>query len=179
VEDAAFGMKEIEVKILDINKDQIIEKLRNLGAIQTFEGELATIYYDYPQGSLGAEKKVLRLRKKGTTNELTFKAALPDSQHSFAKEMQEEEVLVTDFEKMNLIIKHLGLVPIRSFSKKRTSFQYQEFHFEIDEYPNIPPLLEIEAQSKERLKEILDILGYRLDQVSNLSSFDVLAHYQR
>ncbi|WP_051203847.1 class IV adenylate cyclase [Hugenholtzia roseola] len=171
-------MNEIEVKILEIDKNQVIEKLRRLGAIQTFEGELAAIYYDYPENTLGTEKKVLRLRKKGTTNELTFKAALPNSENSFAKEMQEEEVFVTDFEKMDLIIKHLGLVPIRSFSKKRTSFQYQDLHFEIDEYPNIPPLLEIEAQSKERLLEILSILGYNLDQTSNLSSFGILAHYQ-
>jgi len=45
-------MPEIEVKILEIDKDEVIKKLNSLGAEKIFEGYVETIYYDTPDFKL-------------------------------------------------------------------------------------------------------------------------------
>ena len=44
-------MLEKELKILNINPDEIIDKLESFGAKKTFEGFIHDIYYDFPEGN--------------------------------------------------------------------------------------------------------------------------------
>ncbi|MDR1945316.1 MAG: hypothetical protein LBQ59_04560 [Candidatus Peribacteria bacterium] len=47
---------------------------------------------------------------------------------------------------------------VREKKKHRISFKLSEVEFDIDEYDEIPPLLEIEAKTKKEIKEYIKLL---------------------
>ncbi|OGZ69226.1 MAG: hypothetical protein A3D44_00875 [Candidatus Staskawiczbacteria bacterium RIFCSPHIGHO2_02_FULL_42_22] len=52
----------------------------------------------------------------------------------------------------------------------RKSFVIQSFkdwYFDIDQYPNVPPYLEIEGKSEEHLREGMKLLGLDNNRTSN------------
>lgn len=76
--------------------------------------------------------------------------------------MTETETNVSDPEKTEDILLAIGFEKIRTVSKRRRSFVLEgsEGKIEIDEYPGIPPLLEIEAESPEAVERIAVRLGF-------------------
>jgi adenylate cyclase class IV len=61
-------MLEKEIKILDINPQEIIAKLEEFGAKRTFEGFIHDVYYDFPEedenNKMEDNKRLFRVRKK-------------------------------------------------------------------------------------------------------------------
>src|SRR3989344_4811725 len=83
-------MQEIEVKILEVDKIRIIQKLEQLGAVKNFDGEINAFYFDFPDQRLTADNKLLRVRTKGEESiELTFKKKISKEK---AKIMEEHEI---------------------------------------------------------------------------------------
>ena len=66
-------MQEIEVKVIEVDKDEMTEKLIALGATKIFEGEVLTNVYDFEDGRLSKGGSYLRLRKMGDKSFFTFK----------------------------------------------------------------------------------------------------------
>lgn len=70
-------MLEKEIKILEINKEEIVEKLLELGAEKSFEGFVHDIYYDFPDDApkdkMAANGRMFRLRQKGEDHIYTIK----------------------------------------------------------------------------------------------------------
>ncbi len=153
-------MKEIELKFLDINKDEIIKKLVEVGAVQKYETELETTTFEGPNISrMDSAKTFLRVRKVVDDVILTVKAPAEDSVMAVREEY---EVKVDDYKEAVRIFEQLGFVPF-SFSKKRTHFELDTIHFEIDEWGFIPPFLEVETQTEEQMQDIVQKLGLRIE----------------
>jgi adenylate cyclase class IV len=57
-------MYEKEIKILEINKEELIKKLEGLGATKTFEDKVCDTYYDYANSKMEDKKRLFRLRTK-------------------------------------------------------------------------------------------------------------------
>lgn len=169
-------MQEIEVKILEVDTSYVTQKLESWGAKNVFDGEVNASYYDFSNGRLKDNNRFLRLRKKGSTVELTLKEKV---EHEEAKIMQEYEVNVTDFEIMQKILYGLGLLEIKVARKHRTSYLLEEVHFELDTFPGIPTFLEIEASNMERVREYVLKLGYSMQDAKPWSGGDVLRHYEK
>ncbi|MEK6899929.1 MAG: class IV adenylate cyclase [Nanoarchaeota archaeon] len=169
-------MREIEIKILEIDLPSTISKLEKLGAKKTFEGEMSAIYYDYEDRSLSGKGRLLRLRKKGEKSELTFKEKITQTD---AKVMDELEVIVDDFDLTQAILKKLGLKEVKSAQKYRISYSIGAVHFELDTLPGIPTFLEIEAPSLDILKSYVLKLGYSMKDAKPWSGKDVLKYYDR
>ncbi len=76
--------------------------------------------------------------------------------------MTETETNVSDPEKTEDILLAIGFEKVRTVSKRRRSFVLEgsEGKIEIDEYPGIPPLLEIEAESPEAVERVAKTLGF-------------------
>ena len=66
-------MREIEVKILEINRKKVEETLTDLGAKKILDSDLQTIFFDFKDGRIIKAKDVLRLRKDENKTELTYK----------------------------------------------------------------------------------------------------------
>lgn len=157
----AGAMIEIEVKILEINRDSIEQKLIALGAHKTFDGEIHAIYYDLPGDSLRNSGKTLRLRKEGKKNVLTLKLHISSES---AKEQEEYESEVGDFEGMKIVLEGLGYIPWLEMKKHRLSYAYSDAHVDLDEYHDqysfIPPFMEIEGKDLNAIYLCAEALGF-------------------
>ena len=171
-------MEEVEVKILDIDTPGVIARLEALGAKKSFEGPIEALYYDFPDGRLRRGKKVLRIRKKGEICEIVLKEKIPNTEAKINIE-HETTFPPPDFESMKKILLAAGLVVTQSQEKQRTTYSLGDIHAEIDEFPGIPPLLEIEATSVEKMKEFVLRLGFTMADTKPWSGKDVLEHYSR
>ena len=169
-------MKEIEVKILEIDVGEIEKKLKKLGAEKVFEGEVVSIYFDFSDKLLEKEGKILRLRQKGDKVILTYKELISQDE---AKIMDEYELEVDNFESMKRIFEGIGLLPLYEFNKHRTTYKLNNTNFEIDKYPEIPAFLEIEAPDLDIINEIVSKLGFSKEKVNSYSIKDVLKYYDK
>ncbi len=167
-------MKEIEVKILEIDVEEVEEKLKEMGVEKVFDGELVNVYFDFSDKRLEKEGKVLRLRKKDEKVILTYKKFITQDK---AKIMDENELEIQDFGLMEKIFKEIGLSTLYEFKKHRITYKLNRIHFEIDKYPDIPAFLEIEAPDLEAIDEMVSKLGFSKEEVSSYSIKEVLEYY--
>ena len=169
-------MKEIEVKILDIDKERVISQLEALGAQKTLDCEMCASYFDFDDKRLEKEKKFLRLRTKGDCAELTLKQKISTEA---AKIMEEHEVEFEDVERMTEILHALGLKEFKKDKKKhRIEYVMGNVHFEIDTHQGIPSLLEIEGTTIEDVQNAVKLLGFSMSDAKPWSGKKVMEHYR-
>jgi adenylate cyclase class 2 len=171
-------MKEIEMKVIDIDQKEIEAKLLQMGAKKTFDGLMITHFYDYPDHRIQKAKDLIRLRKKENTTFLTFKKYVT---HATAKVREEYEVNVSDFDATDAILKNLGLNITLTIKKMRTSYQLDgttfDFDTHMDEYSYIPVFFEIESKSVNMIQQYVKLLGIKEDAVKAWTFFDIADHY--
>jgi len=169
-------MQEIEVKILEIDVPQIKDKLIALGAEKVFSGAVRALSFD-KDNFLQEKRSFLRLRTLGEgVIELCFKGPKEDSEFKIREEVQ---ITTNDFPQTLLLLEKLGFSKTDEKTKQRESYKLRDVRFEIDTFPNIPALLEIEAPSKEQVKEYVEKLGFTMEQATNMSGNDVITHYEK
>lgn len=168
---------EIEIKILEINKKEMINKLIQLGAKKIIDDNVLAYYFD-KDNNFSKKGIILRLRKIGNKNYLTFKEKISDKEVSLREEYETE---INDFDNMKLILLNLGYQIIATIEKHRTSFKINETLFEIDEHLNensfIPCLMEIESTNKENINKYIKLLNIKKNQLSKLGFFGLRKKY--
>jgi predicted adenylyl cyclase CyaB len=172
-------MKELEVKVIGIDRGKVEVKLGFLGASKTFEGDIETVFFDFPGSPIASANNLLRLRKKGDKIELTFKKFIADDS---AKVRDEYEVLVGDFETMYSILESIGLVAIQRMKKHRISYALKGgVRVDLDrytgEFSHIPDLMEMEAGDTASLHSHLKLLGFKPEDGKPWTTFDLIEHY--
>jgi adenylate cyclase class 2 len=141
--------QEIEVRFLEIDKKDLIQKLNALGATDLGEDMLEEIIiYDKELTWRDGAKKLLRLRTRKGKTVLTFKEHR-DLSSEFADEIEFE---VSDIHKAEALLERLGYTAYRQQQKLRHTFHLGEVVVDIDTWPRIPPCVELEGPSVESLK---------------------------
>ncbi len=158
---------EYEVRILNINKEEIKEKLDSLGA--TFKWERIQQRYTYDFNPI-LPKKWIRLRTNGNETTLTIK----DVTSFNIDGTKELEIEVNDFNKTNLILEELGYHHKAFQENLRCRYYLNEVEVDIDSWPMIPDYMEIEGKNEEEVKNIVEILGYTME---NITTKDVESIY--
>jgi len=174
-------MNEIEVKILNIDKKEIIKKLIKLKAKKSFEGVIQGEFFDYPNKKLQKNNELLRLRTAGKKAFLTFKGKLKKGK---VKCCEEKEIEVENYNKAKEILLAIGLIVIKgTMTKHRVSYSLGKTHFEIEtpleEYSFIPPFMEIESESAKNIYKYAKILGYNEKDCLNWTGKDVINYYKK
>ena len=171
-------MKEIEVKILNVDKKKITQVISGFGAEKIFDGEIRTTFFDFGDSRMSKAKNVLRLRKSAKRTLLTFKTILSKEA---AKEADEYEVEVSDFQTMKKILEALGLSTSGNIQKHRTSYRLNNVHFDIDrlekELSYVPTYMEIEAENIDLIYKYAELLGYSAKNCLPWSTEDVINYY--
>ena len=175
-----MSQTEIEVKILDIDVSAVLKRLGELQAQTEFEKrEFWAMFFDDPQGSIIARGDLMRIRKEGPEVVMTYKKKIANDT---VKVMEELETSVADMPTMCNILKHLGLHVTQETRKLRSQYALEQGHVVIDEYQDymsiIPPFLEIETDSREKLHEIVARLGFRPEDCKNWNTYDLMTHYE-
>lgn len=149
---------EYEVRILEIDPEEIKEKLESLGAIFQWDALQRRYVYDFIPKIDG---KWIRLRSNGSKTTLTIKNLVS----SKIDGTQELEVEVADFEKTNLILRELGFEAKGYQENRRCQYVLDGVEIDIDYWPLIPTYLEIEGKSEQEVYDVVHKLGYSEDDI--------------
>lgn len=174
-------MKELETRIIDIDVDEIRQKLLSLGGEKIKSEDQVNEIYDFADGRLLAAKGYARIRtvvdrlSNKETIYMTTKKML--SQDTF-KVMEENETIVMDADMSRKIFLSLGLQLQESIKKYRESYKLENALVEIDinDKSFCPfPYIEIETDSIENLEKVVTALGYTLADTTSKTIYDILA----
>lgn len=161
---------EYEVKFLNINLDDIRDKLKNNGGVlESPMRSMKRIVIDTPE--LKELDAFLRVRDEGGKVTLTYK----QFQGTGIDGAKELEVSVSDFDTTAAILKAVGL-EYKSFQEsRRETWKIGDTEIVIDEWPWLKPYIEIEGPGEEAVKTVAGALG--LDWSDGVFG-DVMAAYR-
>jgi adenylate cyclase class 2 len=149
-------MMEIEARFLNCKEEDIVEKLKELGAAKVFETFFQEWLFFF-RGNPDWDKnhKRFRVRTDGKTTWLTYKANA-----TWAVDSTEEvELIVSSPQEAVKLMAATGIPQQRYQEKKRIEYQLGQIVFDLDFWPKIPMVLEIEAPSAEAVQKGAELLG--------------------
>lgn len=165
------SQKEIEVRFLEVNEEELKNKLRELGAEDFGPDALDEIvFYDQELKWRDVERQYVRIRRTNKGIRLTFK----NQKVSGVDGTEEVEFEVGSFELARTFLKKIGLVDFRYQQKKRHSFKLGEVMVEFDTWPKIPTFVELEGPSEQHLKETALLLGLEWHAANTTNARDVI-----
>lgn len=169
-------MEEFEIKFLDIEKEKLESKLKELGAQKVGEYHYRRTIFDHADFRLDASSAFLRLRDESEQVTLAFKQRLGVVDGSLAGDddgMYEREVVVSDFDATRDILLRSGLVEKMYQENKRTRYMLDGVEFDIDEWPLIPAYLEIEGRDWESVYAAAEALGFKKENAKKFTANQV------
>lgn len=191
-----INWNEVEWKILEVDKDRLVEKLVELGAKQIAKTLVISEFFETNQLSnqfnwlfsysdnilnwlesnnlLKWSKLKLRLRAINGKVEITYKWV------SESKDLQDRielNLVVYNFYKAKSALEKLGFKLIIRNEKERISYELWDIRFDFDKYNDIPWIVEVESNSKEKVIQWAQILGYWEKDLKNLSISQLYEYY--
>ena len=167
-------MKEIEVKIIEINFAKTIALLERLGAKKILDATIKSCFFDFPGEKLKKNGIVLRIREYPEKTVLVLKRKIKKAR---AKIMDETETRISSADEIKKILFGLGMEQTYLDKRKRVSYSLGKFRFDFDSYPGIPAFMEIEAPSEKKLFEIIKKLGFPKEKIKAWNTNDLFRHY--
>jgi adenylate cyclase, class 2 len=151
-------MHEIETKVLEVNKEEVIKKLVDLGAEKLQDTRLVVDWYG-PTGLTHKGDDPWYLRARTTSNgkvEVSWKSLAKVVGNT--RQSKEINLNVSDAQAAGQLLEAVGLENYAHQEKDRISFTLKDWNFDVDTYPGMPTYLEIEGTSLEHVHEALEML---------------------
>lgn len=165
--------QEIEGKFLDIDPKAIAKKLESLGAVREFERTFRRYVFDFPDRRLDNQSSWLRVRDEGDKVTMTYKQRLGVKDGKSDDGMHEIEVVVSDFEHTAKLLQAIGMEVKFYEENKRTLYRLGDVEFAIDEWPLLPPYLEIETDDWDKIKQAAEKLDLKPDDMVIYSTMQI------
>lgn len=157
---------EYEVRILEIDPLAMERTLVTLGGVKQGEWLQKRYVYDLIQPQKG---QWVRLRTNGEVTTLTYKNIIKNTVDG----TQEVEIVVNDFERTHELLGCLGFQARGYQENKRTRYVLDGVEIDIDQWPMIPPYLEIEGENETVVWQALKRLSINKSQVTTLNCDDI------
>lgn len=173
-------MKELEVRILNVDIDIIKSKLKKIKAVKVKQENQINEIFDFPDRKLINSKGYARIRtiedklSNKTYFFMTVKKLITQQKY---KIMDENEVMIDNAEEGRNIFKSLGLELVQSIKKYRESYKIKNSLVEIDinDKNFCPfPYIEVESPKEDELKEIVNLLGYKMKDTTSKTIYEIL-----
>lgn len=150
--------QELEVKFMVMDLKALELKLKSLGASLVAPRTIETnLRFDYANGSLSKNGKVLRLRHDAH-NMMTFKG--PSSDQQGVTSRQEIEFKVSNFAAARRLLEALGFQVTVAYEKYRSTYALEGIEVMLDEMP-YGNFCEIEGTDPAQIQALADRLGLR------------------
>jgi adenylate cyclase class IV len=172
---------EIEVKILDIDKEEISSKIEKLW------WKLEFLNKPFKSVEMNNNDDVsCRVREEWDIVKVEYKEFLKSDW--WAKKAIETGFSAFDYDAIVAFFEKIGFVQTYKNVKKRTSYllELDEWvaHIDIDEYSDldwipIPAFIEIEATSMEIIKKVANLLWYSRDDFKNWWPWELKENYKK
>lgn len=148
---------EIEATFVEVDHDKLRGILKSLGAKLVYPSFLMQrSVWDYPDLRLDKELAWVRVRRESNKITLTFK-----QRHGLTIDsMDEVEVVVDNYDAACSFLESLGLKVKSTVESKREAWQLGGCDITLDEWPWIPPHVEIEGSSEKDVRLVADRLGF-------------------
>lgn len=166
-------MEEIELTYIDIDTDELKNKLNELGAEKVGDYHYRRIVFDYPDFRLDKQAAWVRLRDEGEKITLAFKQRLGENlQNKLTGDdgMYERETIVKDFDATREILLKIGLIEKMYQENKRTRYILDGVECDIDTWPLLDPYLEIEGPSWNKVYDTIEKLGLKKEDGKKFST---------
>ena len=151
---------EYEATFLNIDKDEIRNKLKNIGASLIRE-EYKQKRYNFDLQSLGRDfYEWVRVRDEGDKITMAYKN-IPKG--ATINEQREIEFEIGDFERAISFMEVLGAKKKNYSETFREIWKLNDVEIMIDTWPYLEPYLEIEASSEDSVKKVAERLGFKWD----------------
>lgn len=169
-------MKEIEVKVLNIDPEEIEKKLVKLNAEKIKNEHQVNLIFDTPGFNLHKDYKgYARIRVKRNLDnnmEKTLLTVKKNISSDGARQNIEHEVEIDSSEEMKKILADLGYELKHRGEKHRISYRYEDILFEIDTwdkdtYPE--PYLELEVKDKKDIERATELLSLDRESITSKS----------
>ncbi len=150
---------EVETKILEVDSAAVSARLDDLGAKKILEARMTIDWYG-PKGLThrGDDPWYVRVRSFTPGGcEISWKSL--GKIEGNTRQSQEVCLGIDDTRQAGQLLLALDLEHYAHQEKDRTSWQYMQWRFDLDRYPNMPAYLEIEGESHEHVTEAIELLG--------------------
>lgn len=147
---------ETEVKFLDVDLDEVRAKLENLGAVceqpmRMMRRSLIEEAHHTKQNAF------IRIRDEGNRTTMTYKQF--DDEFAIGG-VKEVEIEVSSFDDAVKLLEYAGWPPITYQESRRETWTLGDAEIVLDEWPWIPPYIEVEAPSEEIVRSTAERLGF-------------------
>jgi adenylate cyclase, class 2 len=161
--------KEYETKILGIDIKELDRILISIGAKKQQRKLMKRWALDWQDKDPELVSEWIRLRDEGDKITLTYK-----NKHAKQETDTEEiEVEVTDFEKTAALLRKIPFKRAFYQENYRTTYKLNNIEFDIDEWPNLEPYIEIEGRTKKDVEKGLEMLGLKGKEIGDVSVNDL------
>lgn len=148
---------EIEATFLDVSHDELRTKLAAAGAhCETPQYDMFRSVYDYPDLRLDKKAAWVRVRREAGKITMAFKHRQAES----AEGMKEVELTVNDYTDACAFLEAIGLTEKARQETRREVWRLDDCEIMLDEWPWIPPYVEIEGPSQTSVKSASEKLGF-------------------
>lgn len=157
---------EYEIRVLEINQDEMIKKLEKMGATKKGEYDQKRYVYDIKPVQNG---KWIRLRTDGKKTTLAYKDIVSDTIDG-TKEIEFE---VSDINEAKEFMNRIGFEYRSLQENKRIQYVFDGVEIDFDTWPMIPTYMEIEGKSEEQVYAIIEKLDIDKSKVTALNCDDI------
>ena len=152
-------MKEIEVKLTYTHKKKVIARLQEIGAVFREKYTLEDSYFSLTGKDMSNTHDLLRVRKKGNKQELTFKGKC-ETQGNIWERVE----LTTEIGDAEAVLQMFEHLKFHKLSKSKSSREFWDINdvevvFTEITSPAKISFIEIEGPTKEQVESILKLLG--------------------
>lgn len=149
---------EIEVKFLNVDHDEIRQKLKDAGGkLVTPMRDMRRALFETPE--MRERNGFYRLRDEGNKITLTYKEF--DSWIGGAIDGAKEiEIEVSDFDATVALLAQNNLEPITYQESRREAWDLNGCEVVLDEWPWIPTYIEIEGESEQLVRDTAALLSF-------------------
>lgn len=164
---------EVEVKVLEVNREILERKLEQIGAAKISSGEIHTVYFRN-----GGES--VRVREEDGKVVICSKRKMESSEAKVREETEMEAPSLANAERLLLA---MGFTPFDEAYKFRIVYKKDGVFFMLDKYQKrydyIPLVLEIESDNVNAVYGALAELGFSKEDAKPWTRKQLFDHYKR
>lgn len=150
-------MIEVEQKYRSPGNEKVEKALAKLEAKKVSDESLEDVYFTHPCRDFGKTDESLRLRKKESGAELSYKG---QRMHAGSSKAREEVTLRTDDPlALQRIVERLGFKDAYVLRKRRVSYLLDKLRVDVDEVEGLGEFVELEVltESTERATQLIEL----------------------
>jgi len=156
--------QEFEAKFLNVNHDEVRDKLKALGAKLEYPmRSMRRVMIDHEDSRYqkSHQNERFRVRDEGEKVTVTYKKTVEGSSYPI-----EHEIEVDSFDEARKVFKSLGLIEYSYQETKREAWELDGVEVVLDLWPWLKPQIEIEGKDEEAIKAVTKKLGFNWEDAS-------------